>query len=124
MSFQFSTRSYKNLVGVDPRLVCICGIAITTSTIDFVVTEGLRTEERQKELFAQRKTTTLNSKHLIGHAVDVAAWVHGEIDWKTWKYYERIAIAFKNAGKYLNVPVVWGGDWHSFKDGCHFELVT
>ncbi|CAK1691465.1 hypothetical protein VCRA2119O147_7240001 [Vibrio crassostreae] len=30
--------------------------------------------------------------------------------------------AFKQAAKELNVPIVWGGDWVSFKDGPHVEL--
>ncbi|WP_295608673.1 M15 family metallopeptidase [uncultured Lamprocystis sp.] len=28
----------------------------------------------------------------------------------------------KQAAKDLSLPLVWGGDWKSFKDGPHFEL--
>jgi peptidoglycan L-alanyl-D-glutamate endopeptidase CwlK len=28
----------------------------------------------------------------------------------------------KQAATDLNVPIVWGGDWKSFRDGPHFEL--
>ena len=30
--------------------------------------------------------------------------------------------AFKQAAKELKVPIVWGGDWRTFKDGPHIEL--
>jgi hypothetical protein len=32
------------------------------------------------------------------------------------------AEVFKNAADELNIPIVWGGDWKSFKDGPHYEL--
>jgi peptidoglycan L-alanyl-D-glutamate endopeptidase CwlK len=28
----------------------------------------------------------------------------------------------KQASKELDIPVDWGGDWESFKDGAHFQL--
>ncbi len=69
----------------------------------------------------QKKTTTSNSRHLTGHAVDLAAWVDNTVSWE-WKYYYQIADAMKQAASELNVSIDWGGDWKSFKDGPHFEL--
>ena len=45
----------------------------------------------------------------------------GEIRWD-WPLYEQIGAAMKAAAKDLGVPIVWGGDWASFRDGPHFEL--
>ena len=45
----------------------------------------------------------------------------GEIRWD-WPLYEQIGAAMKAAAKELGVPIVWGGDWASFRDGPHFEL--
>jgi peptidoglycan L-alanyl-D-glutamate endopeptidase CwlK len=28
----------------------------------------------------------------------------------------------KLAATEFAVPIVWGGDWQTLKDGCHFEL--
>ena len=119
-AFRFSTRSLKALEGVHPALVAVAHRALELSPVDFVVTEGLRTLERQKELKAAGASRTLNSRHITGHAIDVAAWV-GEIRWD-WPLYTQIAEAFKQAASELNVAIVWGGDWESFRDGPHFEL--
>jgi len=120
MTFKLSARSRKAMEGVHSDLVRVVERAIQLTTVDFVVLEGRRTVERQKELFAQSATKTMNSRHLTGHAVDLAAWV-GSVRWD-WPLYNHIASAMKQAARELNVPVIWGGDWISFRDGPHFEL--
>ena len=121
MAFSFSERSKKNLEGVHPDLVRVTELALQYSEVDFVVTDGLRTAEEQEKFLAAGKSRTKNSRHLTGHAVDVAAWVNGRICWD-WAYYEIIADAFKIAAEELGVPIEWGGDWKTFRDGPHFEL--
>jgi peptidoglycan L-alanyl-D-glutamate endopeptidase CwlK len=118
---RFSHRSYEKLVGVRPELVSIAALAIERSTVDFMVTEGVRTQERQQELYDAGATRTLNSKHLHGRAIDVAAIVGTEVRWD-WPLYERISQAFKSAAQDLGIAIVWGGDWASFPDGPHYEL--
>ena len=92
------------------------------SEIDFSVIEGLRTKERQAELVKAGASRTINSRHITGHAVDLAAVVGGEVRWD-WPLYEKIAKAMKQAAYELNINIEWGGDWKSFKDGPHFQLV-
>lgn len=121
MTFKLSKRSLKAMEGVHPALVTVVQRAIQITDVDFVVTEGLRTKARQVELVRAGASQTLNSRHLTGHAVDLAAWVDGRVDW-SWPLYARLASAMKAAAKELNVPIVWGGDWKRFKDGPHFEL--
>lgn len=121
MSFLFSQRSLEKLKEVHPDLVRVVTRALILSKIDFGITEGKRTLERQKELKAQGKTHILESKHLTGRAVDVAAYVKGEVTWD-WGYYEEISYAMKRASEELKIPIKWGGDWHTLKDGVHFEL--
>lgn len=121
MAFRFSQRSLTSLKGVHPDLVKVANRAIQISEVDFVVTEGLRTAERQKQLVKAGASQTQNSRHLTGHAIDVAAWVDGTVRWD-WPLYGKIAAAFKQAAKELNVPLVWGGDWTRLRDGPHFEL--
>lgn len=118
--FKLSKRSLTALEGVHPDLVAVVKRAIEITEVDFVVTEGCRTAARQAQLFAAGASTTMNSRHLTGHAVDLAAWV-GEIRWD-WPLYTKLAAAMKAAASELGVPIVWGGDWKSFKDGPHFEL--
>jgi peptidoglycan L-alanyl-D-glutamate endopeptidase CwlK len=118
--FKLSLRSKKALLGVHPELVRVVERAIQITDVDFVVLEGVRTRTRQQELFNSGASTTMNSRHITGHAVDLGAWV-GAIRWD-WPLYHRIAEAMKAAASELGVSIVWGGDWKSFKDGPHFEL--
>lgn len=119
--FVLGARSLKRLEGVHPDLVKVVKRAIEITDVDFTVLEGLRDLKRQKILFAQGATTTLNSRHITGHAVDLGAMVGDSVRWD-WPLYHRVADAMKRAAAELNVPIVWGGDWRTFKDGPHFEL--
>lgn len=121
MTFKLSQRSLNNLKGVHPDLVAVVHRAIAITPVDFTVTEGLRTVERQKQLVATGASKTMNSRHLTGHAVDLAAWVGGGIRWD-WPLYDVLAVAMKKAAQELGVSIIWGGDWTTFKDGPHFEL--
>lgn len=120
-NFKFSQRSENNLKGVNSDLVKIVRRALQLSPVDFGITEGLRTVERQQQLVAAGKSQTMNSRHISGHAVDVFAYPTSAGSWE-WKYYEQIATAFKQAAKELDIPVEWGGDWKTLKDGPHFQL--
>lgn len=120
MAFKLSKRSRSNLQGVHPDLVRVVERAIELTEVDFVVIEGLRSPARQAELVKAGASQTQNSRHLTGHAVDLAAWV-GTVRWD-WPLYPRIAAAVKQAAKELGVPIEWGGDWASFRDGPHFQL--
>ena len=111
----------EKLQGVHPDLVNVVKLAILKSPVDFTVIEGLRTLERQKELVAAGASRTLNSRHITGHAVDLAAVVGKEVRWD-WPLYSKIAEAMKDAALELKVTIQWGGDWKTFRDGPHFQL--
>jgi peptidoglycan L-alanyl-D-glutamate endopeptidase CwlK len=121
MSFKLGKRSLSNLEGVHPDLVKVVKRAIELTQVDFTVIEGLRTKERQAQLLKEKKTTTLNSRHLTGHAVDIAAWVDDTVSWD-WKHYYIIEKAMKQAASELKIPLEWGGDWKTFKDAPHWQL--
>jgi peptidoglycan L-alanyl-D-glutamate endopeptidase CwlK len=121
MSFRLSVRSRARLKGVHPALVGVIEAAILITPIDFMVTEGLRSPARQAALVKAGASRTLNSRHLTGHAVDLAALVDGAVRWD-WPLYPRIAEAVKAAARQKGVAIVWGGDWPSLRDGPHFEL--
>lgn len=119
--FTFSRISENNLRGIHPDLSRVVYRALQLSTIDFRVLEGVRSEERQRQLVRNGSSKTLNSRHLTGHAVDLAPWIHNNIPWSEWRYFETVAEAMKSAAQELQVPLVWGGDW-KMRDGPHFEL--
>lgn len=117
-----ATKSEEKLKGVHPDLIRVIRLACQLSPVDFIVTEGLRTPARQQELVRAGKSQTLNSRHLTGHAVDLAPWMNNAIPWHDWQAFSRVAQTMKQAASALSIPVVWGGDWKHFKDGPHFEL--
>lgn len=121
MSFRFSRRSRDRMKGVHPDLIAVAERAIETTPVDFLVTEGLRTPTRQAALVKAGASRTLKSRHQTGHAIDIAALVDGKVRWD-WPLYPRIAAAFKAAARELDIPIVWGGDWSTLRDGPHYEL--
>lgn len=121
MGYSLGLRSRKNLIGVHPDLVRVVKRAIQITSVDFTVIEGLRTEKRQRQLVAQGASKTMNSRHLTGHAVDIVPFVGGNIRWD-WPLFDPIEAAMKEAARLESVPIEWGGDWASFKDGPHWQL--
>ena len=121
MTFKLSRGSLERMQGVHPDLVKVVLRAIKITEVDFGVTEGLRTIEKQREYVARGASKTMNSRHLTGHAVDLAAYVGSAVSWE-WPHYHKIAAAMKSAAKEHEVAIVWGGDFRTFKDGPHFEL--
>jgi peptidoglycan L-alanyl-D-glutamate endopeptidase CwlK len=117
-------RSERNLRGVHPDLVRVVRRAFAQmggDGVSFEVIEGLRTPQRQAELKAAGASQTLNSRHLTGHAVDLMATVNGRGRWD-WPLYTQLGADMKAAAKAEGVPIVWGGDWRTLRDGPHFEL--
>lgn len=121
MGYRLGTRSKQRLEGLHPDLVAVVERAIQITRIDFTVLEGMRTLDRQKKLVERGASTTLNSRHLTGHAVDLGAYVDGGVRWD-WPLYHKIADAMKQAALELKVDMEWGGDWKSFPDGPHYQL--
>ena len=121
MSIVLGPRSISRLTDVHPDLVRVVHCAAALSSLDFTVLEGWRNLDRQKQLLEQKATKTLNSRHLTGHAVDLAPMIGGSVSWD-WPLYHRLAKVVKAAAAHEEVPITWGGDWRTFKDGPHWDL--
>lgn len=140
MPFALGARSLANLEGVHPRLVAVVRRAIEISPQDFLVLEGVRTPERQRELYAQGRTKpgkvvtwTLTSNHFknaktgYGHAVDLCPF---PVDWNSSAKFDAIYRAMMQAADELNTPIRSGMDWDrdgklrekGEGDSPHFEL--
>ena len=116
MAYKLSQRSLDRLNGVHPDLIAVVKRAIEITTVDFGVTEGVRTLETQKKYVAAGKSQTMNSMHLPqsdghGHAVDLVAYVGSQVSWEM-NLYDNIADAMKQAAKELGVGLRWGAAWH------------
>ena len=117
--FILGKRSTDNLKGVHPDLVRVVKRALELSPVDFTVIEGLRTKERQAELLKQGFTRTMNSRHIIGQAVDI---VPLPVDWNNPKPFGLVADAMKKAADELGVKITWGGDFKTFVDLPHYQI--
>ena len=111
MSFELSQRSLDRLEGVEDSLVVVVKRAIELTKVDFGVSEGVRSAERQKELVAKGASKTMKSKHIDGLAVDLVAYISGRVSWEL-NLYDDIADAMAAAAKEHGVTVRWGGAWH------------
>lgn len=111
----------ERLLGVHPDLTRLVVLMSQNCPMPFMVYEGLRTEAKQAEYVSAGTSTTMNSRHLTGHAVDLIPLVNDQPTYN-WDYYNAFAIHMKGASDLTGVPVTWGGDWKSFPDGAHWEL--
>lgn len=112
MTFTLSARSTARLKGVDPRLVAVVKRAIELTTIDFAVSEGLRSPARQEELFNQGASQIrVGGKHVVGLAVDLIAILQGRASWEL-NLYDNIAEAMRTAALERQLPLRWGAAWN------------
>jgi len=110
--FKLSARSLARLEGVNPALVSVVKRAIELTKVDFAVTEGLRTPERQRELFAKGASQVKEGgTHVAGRAVDVVAYLGDRISWEL-NLYDDIADAMRLAALEVNVGLRWGAAWN------------
>jgi len=108
--FSLSSRSKKNLEGVNPDLVAVVKGAILLTKVDFGVIEGVRTLARQKELVQSGASQTMKSRHLTGDAVDLMCYVGSRGSWEL-NLYDDIADAMKEAAIEQGVGICWGAAW-------------
>tara|TARA_X000001036_G_scaffold305140_1_gene284071 strand:+ start:90 stop:584 length:495 start_codon:yes stop_codon:yes gene_type:complete len=120
MAYKFGTKSTSKLEGVHPDLVEIMKLAISKSSIDFGISQGVRTKSHQAKLVASGASTTMNSKHLpqevdgFAHAVDIFCIIDGRVSWELpcyWKAGDAILEAMREVG---GTPLRWGNCWHIY----------
>jgi len=136
MSYRYSSRSLSRLNTAHPDLVLLFTEALDApdSPSDITILEGFRSEQRQNELYNQGKSQLKwpRSYHnkTPSRAVDAAPYVNGGISWD-WTYYHPLAAHLKATWARLqaegrvssDLRLEWGGDWQSFPDGPHWQLV-
>lgn len=121
MTWTFGKKSIDRLATVHSDLIKVMSLALKRSKYDFSITCGRRTKEEQIALVKSGVSKTLNSRHLTGHAVDVAVYIKDKISWD-YEHYAYLATVVDEVSKELKIPVVWGGSWETFRDGPHYEL--
>lgn len=116
--FYLSEASKKNREGVDPRLIEIDDLAIAITLVDFGhgPDSGVRTSERQHQLFLEGKSGAdgydKKSNHQKGRALDFYAYVDGKASWEH-EHLAMVACAYLQAASILGYRIRWGGLWKS-----------
>lgn len=131
----FSDRSRARLETCHPDLVRL--FAEVIKHVDCAILEGVRSDERQAELYRQGRSK-LNgveerSKHQVmpdgySHAVDVAFC---PIDWSDRMRWIHFGGIVRGHAQAMGIAIRWGGDWdgdgdlsdQGFNDYPHYELV-
>lgn len=138
MGYVLGERSLGRLEGVDPRLVRVVKLAIQISEVDFMVVEGVRSDEQCRINYGKGRTAAqcraagidgkyarpelskvtwlrnpYNSRHRkqadgYGKAVDL---LPAPYDWKNAKDFDKVAKAMEAAAEAENVDIRWGADW-------------
>ena len=110
---ELDAKSEARLLSVHPDLARVVRAAARETLLPFIVTEGVRTLEKQKALVAAGASRTMRSRHLpnadgLACAVDLAALVAGQARWD-WPLYDQIAMTMKEAAGREGVALEWGG---------------
>ena len=118
---ELSELSKKRLEGVDERLKAVVIECAKRCKFPFNVSEGLRSEAKQREYVREGKSRTMKSKHLTGKAVDLYPLT---MDRKAvdWMRFEELADLMFKVAKDQGIRIVWGGYWRTLVDKSHFEL--
>lgn len=129
MSFDLTSRDTQRLQGLHPHIILVVRGAAQhyRPSGKFIVVEGLRAMQRQRELFEAGKSKTMKSRHLTGHAVDLAPYVDLDGDGiteLTWirEHFFPIVDAMRASAAAAGVLIEWGGDWTTFVDMPHWQL--
>lgn len=148
MSFKFGNRSLEKLATCHIDLQKIFNLAISISKVDFGVSEGHRSIERQYQLFIEGKSKidgiTKKGKHnkKPSEAVDTYIY-HPDLTTRRKLAYDRMHLAYIaglidacaeklfKEGEITHL-IRWGANWdsdgiidydQSFDDFPHFELI-
>lgn len=147
MGFRFGKSSKTKLETCHEDLQTVLQLAISRSRIDFGISEGHRSLERQKQLFdeGRSKIDGIEKKGKHNYDPSLAADIyiyHADPDTRSKLLYDKASLSYiagvviSCAGELLekreiNHNIRWGGNWdkdgvilqdQSFDDLPHFEL--
>lgn len=119
--FTLNAKSLTELKGVHPDMVKIVKRAAEIAADPFIVFDGARTLEEQREFVRRKVSKTMRSRHLVqtdgyGHAVDLVPLVAGQARWD-WGTPKRpgpiwtVAVVMAKASRDLGIDIIWGGVW-------------
>lgn len=146
--YSFGSNSLMNLSTCHPDLQKVLSLALSRSEIDFGISEGHRSLERQLKLFREGKSKidgiSRKGKHNYKPSMAADIYVyHPDVDTRKKIIYDRVHLAYiagviQSCAKELlekgeiTHKLRWGGNWdsdgiigldQSFDDFPHHELI-
>lgn len=123
---KLSRADESKLKTLHPDLIKVVRRCVEITEMPFRIGETARSVDQQKKNIAKGVSQTMHSRHIVSNdglarAVDLLATPGGGVTW-SWPPYYKLAAAMKAAARDVGIPIEWGGDWQSFKDGPHFQL--
>lgn len=128
---KLSPADEKKLIGVHPDLIKVVRQAATISGLRFIVIQGARSTAEQARNLAKGVSQTSRSRHVrttskngFACAVDLApVLADGKtIPWKQWNQFAALNVIMMRAAADVKIPIEWGGNWKTIKDGDHWQL--
>jgi len=117
--FKLGKKSMAQLVGLHPEVSYCVTEAIKITKQDFTAFDGIRSIQKQENLILVGASSTIDSYHLYGLAVDLVPWINGTAKWE-----EDACIIVANAMKEVNrvngLGIDWGYDLWKY-DMPHFQ---
>lgn len=127
---KFGKTSLNNLTMVHPMLIALAREILYQSPYDLGISDGIRTEEEQRQNVKAGVSWTMDSKHLprrfagittpLAGAFDFFIYINGRAVWNK-EPYQSLGPVIVEAADVLQVPIVWGGTWDT-EDYPHIEL--
>lgn len=140
MAFSFGATSAARLSTCHPDIQRVLRLAITRTPIDFMIVEGVRTDEQAYVNFGKGRTvaqlaaagvpnperyakprlakvTWLKNPLSTKHRKQADGWSHAvdvlpaPYDWKDIKLFDAVATVILTCAKELGVAMRWGRDW-------------
>ncbi len=137
MDYKFGARSRANLDTVSPDLIRVAERALSFGVMDFSIIEGIRTADRQQELYHDGKSqldgVVVLSKHQKGLAIDIMPYpaeCNGVNVWNDKQRWYVLNGLMQAAASIEGVKIRSGCDWDgdgnnadsNFNDLPHYEL--
>lgn len=136
---RFGKASKRRLATVAKELQHLAEEALAVEIIDFSVTDGRRSKERQNQYFAEGKSKVQwpDSHHNVlepddlAEAFDLTPFVNGALSYDKTHCCVLAGVILTKA-KELGLKIRWGGNWdrdlepitdQDFQDLVHYELV-
>lgn len=140
-NYKFGKKSLERAEGVHPDIMKVAKLALRISSkkkrnsLDFTIPKrgGVRLAEVQNKLYLDKKSKADGyiklSRHQIkegdeyGTALDIIAYVGAGGGTYNETLLTHVATCMLEASIQLCIPIEWGGNWKTFYDPAHYQLV-